>query len=146
MTESVTEKHLRFTVVFILVARASHDSSIGTVNIPFPFRIDNTELDSGRYIVRLDNNQLKFGTKDSSEDTDCVDCLAVTAAAQTESACGTLAFVECGRRYILCKAFWPLGWSKHLSEKTTEALNGFELPFQGQIEESGYQLQTIPCS
>ena len=116
MAKSVTEKHLRLTVVFILVARASQDPRIGAVNIPFPFRIDNTDLNSGHHIVRVDKDQLSFTTK---EDPEKIDCVAVTAA-RTESAWGTLAFVECGSRYILCKAFWPSGWIRLFGEPTAE--------------------------
>src|SRR5689334_18922964 len=100
MLTSASEKHLRTTVVFILVARASQDPRIGAVHIPFPFRIDNTHLNSGNYSVRLDEDRLRFTTRENCE---AIGCVADTAATRTESAFGTLAFVQCGERYILSK-------------------------------------------
>ena len=144
MAESTTEKHLTFTLMFILVARASHDPGVGAVDIPFPFRIENTELRSGRYIVRLDKNQLKFTAEDGIEEE--VECPAVTAATRTGSACGTLAFIEGGRRYLLCKAFWPSGYSKRAPSDSADESNtrDEDYPFQARIQECSYELQLSP--
>jgi hypothetical protein len=114
MTNPLHLERFRPTLVFILVPRALHESNISVVRVPFTFHLTNTKFESGRYIVRLDKNLLRLTAENCAKGGDCG---AITVANSTDSAAGTLVFVEFAGRYLLSKAFWPLGRNTYEQEQ-----------------------------
>ena len=114
MTNPLHLERFRPTLIFILVPRALLESNISVVKVPFTFHLANTKFESGRYIVRLDKNVLRLTAENCAKGGDCG---AITVANSTDSATGTLVFVEFGGRYLLSKAFWPLGRTTYEHEQ-----------------------------
>jgi hypothetical protein len=137
MANSPIEARPRLTVILILVPRALHDSNGAVVKVPFSFSIGHTELEGGRYTVRLDKKILRLTAENSTKGEDCD---AITVANATDSASGTLVFVECGGRYFLSKAFWPLGQNAFEKEElSSEARAGaMPRPYQNPIQSYAY--------
>ena len=96
--------HSKLTLVFILVTRSSFDAPDVAVRIPFRFCVGGRECESGRYLVRLDKDVIRLSAENFMAGCDC----AVVAVRKSNSATGTLVFVECGGRYLLSKTFWPV--------------------------------------
>ena len=104
MPESSLDARPTLNVIFILVTRPSIRQDGSVVNIPFRFHAGGTEMESGRYTVKYyDENILRF-TAIRSTGTRAE---AMIIGSRTDSASGTLVFLENGNRYLLAKVLWP---------------------------------------
>jgi hypothetical protein len=104
MKEAANNTRPTLNVIFILVTRPSIRPDGSVVNIPFRFHAGGIEMESGRYVVRpYEDNVLRF----SALRTATAQPEIMILGNQAGSGSGTLVFLECGDRYLLCKAFWP---------------------------------------
>jgi len=104
MSQASIDARPTLNVIFILVTRPSIRQDGSVVNIPFRFHAGGSELESGRYLVRHhDENILRF-TAIRSTGTFAE---AMIIGSRTDSASGTLVFLENGNRYLLAKVLWP---------------------------------------
>jgi hypothetical protein len=114
-----------------LPALAQTGSTVGTVDIPFVFHIDNQEMPAGQYRIDHEASTLLLLRGPSRSGV----VLTHPASAKSVSARGFVAFRHIGETYFL-EGLWPAG--------ETNGMDCFESPAEKQLlEESKRQVRSV---